>query len=468
MSRTSIPRGLALLALLCASAGQAQVSDPPKGPADIMNQANAGRQKAEVERAAQTADEAAAKSAGAAPDDHDHGGAGANNPHGRDPNAVLAPPALPSAEPKLGAPPGSIDIEVVGPTGAPQAGAEIVLGIMASMGGRTEQRAKTDAQGRYTFGGLGVGTQQAYRVNVLHQGGKFSTTPFRLPEESGYAVRMPLRATTTDNSLLFQVIGQTMVELRDDRLHITQQAKLANAGERVIVLPKEGLTVPLPEGFTAFQFQEQMTDQRGEELAGKGFRLRGSLPPGSVTLAWTYDLPRAGESAKIAVNQPWRTYTYRVISEAPAGLKLRVSDFPEPERVKDQQRELLFTELQRSPRDIQLGAFTIKLEGIPGPGPGRWFAVALALLAVGLGLARAFKAGDDAGERKAALAARKQQLIALAKSTESEHQRGDIGPQYRAERLEEILTELALVLRDEEALTKTSKTGAPKTSASAA
>ena len=70
-------------------------------------------------------------------------------------------------------------------------------------------------------------------------------------------MRVPLKPTTTDHGLMFQVIGQTVVELRDDRLHITQQARLANAGEAVFVLPKDGLVVPLPEGFTAFQLQEQ-------------------------------------------------------------------------------------------------------------------------------------------------------------------------------------------------------------------
>jgi hypothetical protein len=432
-------------------------AEPPKGPAQIMNQANAGRERNNVKRAAETGAQAAQQSAtGAAVTPHDHAH------DGRDPHSVLAEPEQPTAEPRPGSVPGTIDVQVMSPDGVPQANAEIVLGVMASMGGRTEERAKTDAQGRHTFKGLSVGSQQAYRVNVMFEGAKFSSTPFRLPDDSGYAVRVPLRGTTGDTKLMFQVIGQASVELRDDRLHVTQQARLANAGDRVIVFPKDGLEVPLPEGFTAFQFQEVMTDQKGEELAGKGFRIRGSLPPGSVTLAWSYDLKRDGESARILVNQPWRTYTYRVISEAPGGMKLRVSDFPEAERIKDEQRELFFTQVQRRPSDPQLGAFTIKLDGIPGPGPGRWIAVILAVIAAAYGLLRAFKRADDGDERRAALVARKQQLIQLAKATESEHERGEIGPQFRAERLNEIMTELALVLRDEEQLTTATKLTAPR------
>lgn len=453
---------LGIIALLTYAAPpsfvHAQGADqPPKGPAEIMNRANAGRERGDVQRAAETGAQAAEQSAtGAATTPHDHAHAG------RDPHSVLAEPELPTAEPKPGSPAGTIDVLVLSPGGAPQANTEIVLGVMASMGGRTEQRGKTDASGHYTFRGLSVGSQQAYRVNVLFEGAKFSSTPFRLPDDSGYAVRVPLKTTTQDIALMFQVIGQTAVELRDDRLHVTQQARLANAGEKVIVFPKDGLQVPLPEGFTAFQAQEVMTDQKSDEVAGQGFRIRGSLPPGSVTLAWSYDLKRDGESAKIPVNQPWRTYTYRIVTEAPPGMRLKVTDFPEPERIKDENRELFFTQIQRRPTEPQLGAFTIKLDGIPGPGPGRWIAAVLALLAVAYGLVRAFKRADDASDRRAALARRRAELIALAKATESEHERGEIGPQFRAERLNEIMTELALVLRDEEQLARGTKSAAPQ------
>jgi len=494
------------------SVGLAQAQDavppaPPSGPADIMNQANEGRRKSELQRAVNAGQNAASQQqqqqapatvapsapagapgkrevtsapapvpggaptsaavpapSDAAPDSSASAAAAAHaHAHvhgGRDPQAVLAEPVLPTAEPKRGLAPGSVEVSVVGPDGSPQPGAEIMLGVMASMGGRTEQRAKADAKGQHTFTGLAVGSKQAYRVNVLQSGAKFSTTPFRLPEELGYQARMVLKPTTNDTRLMFQVIGQTVIELRDDRLHITQQGKLANAGQSVIAFPKEGLVVPLPPGFTAFSWQDVMTDQKGEELADKGFRIRGSLPPGSVTLAWTFDLQRSGSAAKITIDQPWRSYTYRVISEAPPGLKLRVTDFPETERIQDTGRELLFTQVQRAPSEAPLASVSIRIDGIPGPGPGRWVAVVLAVLAVATGLGYALRPGDRSGqrdERRTALEARKQQLVTLAKQTDTEHAAGEIGPQFRAERLREIATELAMVLRDEETLASATK-----------
>jgi hypothetical protein len=430
---------------------QAPTPEPPTGPAEIFQRSGDARDRIARERAAETAEAAAQQAAEAAPE-----AAGAapapGTPSDKDVHAALAEPEMPSAAPAPDLPTGSIDIEVIAPTGQGYGGADIVLGLMLSSGGREEKPAKADAGGRYRYEGLATGSKQAYRVNVRYQGAKFSSTPFRLPERGGYRVRIPLLATTTNDRMLFQLIGQTVVELKDDRLHLTQQARITNAGTSVYALPKDGLLVKLPPGYTAFQWNDVMTDQKATEDAGKGFRMRGSFPPGSVTLVWAFDLQRHGNTAKIPVELPFHTYTYRVISEAPQGLELSASDFPEPEHLKDEGRDLLFTQVRRSPEDPELEAFTIKLTGIPGPGPGRWIATLLAVIAVLVGLWRGFSASGAGEGGKAIIAARKRGLLDAAKQAEAELARGDIGPDYHARRMDEITTQLAMVLRDEEAL----------------
>lgn len=455
---------------------------PPTGPAQIMNRAAQGRERRDAAKATAAGDKAAAASepaAQAAP-------ATGSDPHagvpgappiaaGADPHAGVpgAPPTSGSgdphsapadrfqatADPASDLPKGTLQIDVVDAIGRPYAGGEIVLGIMQSMGGREEQRAKTDENGRYTFTGLPVGSAQAYRVNVPHGGAKFSSNPFRLPDDSGFRVRVPMRSTTRDDKLIFTMIGQTVVELRDDRLHVTQQARVANAGESVYVLPGDGLLVPLPKGFTAFQWQDVMTDQKGTEVMGEGFRLKGSIPPGTYSLAWAYDVTREGASARIPVAMPFHTYSYRVIAEAPEGLTLRVTDFPEAEKVKDEGRNLLFTQLRRAPPEPTIGPLTIRIDGIPGPGPGRWVAVVLFAFTVLLGLWVALKKPDDAesvAEHRRLFGERKAELLEAAKQTAAELARGEVGPQYHARRLDEIETELAMVLRDEASLTSSS------------
>jgi hypothetical protein len=484
LKRSALLAGYALSALWLGSA-TAQEPGPPTGPAQIFQRSaldrdqrdraladRASEEAAQAQRAETAAadagvtpvpDQAAPHGATATapervPSAQEAAAAAEEAPHDHA-HAMLSPPSMPTAEEAVDLPAGTIAIEVTDPKGAPYPDAQIVLGVMSSSSARTEQRATADRSGRYTFKGLATGSQQAYRVNVLYGGAKFSSTPFRLPDHTGYRARIPLKETTRNDRLFVQLVGQTVVELRDDRLHITQQARLANAGDSVFVLPQDGLIIPLPEGHTAFQWQDQMTDQKGEEIAGKGFRLRGSFPPGTVTLAWTYDVPRSGSSARIPVNLPWKTYTYRVISEAPEGLTLRASDFPEPERVKNEGRWLWFTQVQKDATSPMLAPFTVKLDGIPGPGPARWIAAIVAALLAAFGLSQALKRADDSGDRKLFIEKRKAQLMAEARAADAEHARGESGPEYLARRLSEIETELALLLRDEEALKGALKTG---------
>ncbi len=457
---------------------------PPTGPAQIMNRAAEGRERRDVAKATAAGDNAAAATStevqpapGAPVGSNPHAGVpgapavvAGGDPHAGvpgappvaaagDPHAAPADRFQATADPASDLPKGTLQIDVVDAIGRPYAGGEIVLGIMQSMGGREEQRAKTNENGRYTFTGLPVGSAQAYRVNVPHGGAKFSSNPFRLPDDGGFRVRVPMRSTTREDKLIFTLIGQTVVELRDDRLHITQQARVANGGESVYVLPGDGLLVRLPSEFTAFQWQDVMTDQKGTEVMGEGFRLKGSIPPGTYSLAWSYDVARHGASARIPVAMPFHTYSYRVIAEAPEGLTLRVTDFPDAEKVKDEGRNLLFTQLRRAPPEPTIGALTIRIDGIPGPGPGRWVAVVLFALTVLLGLWVALKKPDDAesvAEHRRLFGERKIQLLEEAKQAQAELARGEVGPQYHARRLGEIETELAMVLRDEASLTSLS------------
>src|SRR5262249_30147008 len=97
-----------------------------------------------------------------------------------------------------------------------------------------------------------------------------------------------------------------------------------NLGQETYVLPREGIMFDLPPGHLAFQSQAVMTDQHFEEVRGRGFRLRGSFPPGHVSLAWAYDLPVSYGEMRIPVQIPFATFTYRVMAEALPGLTLRV------------------------------------------------------------------------------------------------------------------------------------------------
>src|SRR5690606_34214889 len=111
-------------------------------------------------------------------------------------------------------------------------------------------------------------------------------------------------------------------------LHVIHQAELTNAGRETFVFPAQGVRASLPEGALAFQAQRVMTDQRIEEADG-GYVMRGSLPPGTVQLAWAYDLPIDGETVAIPVDIPLRFFGLQVFSEAPEGLVMDVRGMPD-------------------------------------------------------------------------------------------------------------------------------------------
>jgi hypothetical protein len=452
---------LTIAAFFCASVASAQDA-PPRGPAEVITRA---QQAGEAEARAR----AAGSTGGALPAGHPEvaGAADGELPPGHPEVAGAADGELPPGHPTVGAeqaeralrepevavaqpsadvPAGEIRITVVDPDGRPAAGAPVRLGIMAQGGERESKAAETDAEGRARFTDLPVGSGQAYRVNVLHEGATYSSTPFRLEADRGHLVRVLRFPVTHDPRALLQWIGGSFLELKPERLHVIQQAELVNLAGETYVFPEDGLKIELPEGFTAFQSQPMMTDQR---IAPNddGFALMGSLPPGRITLTWAFDVPLDGATLTFGQPMPFRTYQYVVASDAAPGLELDVDGFPAARRDEGQGRPHLATRIQRSPNDPPWERLRITLRGIPGPGPYRY-------VAIGLALAFLFLAGHLATREKAspvaearARKARRRALLEEARELEAAFGRDEIGPRYHERRRREIVDELALLLK---------------------
>ncbi|MBC7171485.1 MAG: hypothetical protein H5U40_03615 [Polyangiaceae bacterium] len=210
-------------------------------------------------------------------------------------------------------------------------------------------------------------------------------------------------------------------------------------------MPEGGLHIKLPEGFTAFQSQQVMTDQRiiPDE---RGFKLEGSLPPGRVQLAWAFDLPIRGDELTFSQPIPFRTYQYVVVSDYAPGLGLEVEGFPEARTADNAGRPHIATRMERSPNEPAWERLRVTLRGIPGPGPERTLAVLFALGFVGLAiyLARRSSAGDR--EEALARAARREELLEEARELEAAFASESVGPKYHERRRREIIDELAILL----------------------
>lgn len=376
-------------------------------------------------------------------------------PHGGGSRGGRSPfdaPPVATSEPSTEVPAGSVRVTVVDEQGQPAAGATVLLGTMAQAGDRERISALTGADGVHVWADLPTGTSQAYRVNVPFEGATYSSTPFQLPPDRGYDVRVVRLPVTHDDRTVLQLVGQTFVEVRDERLHVIQQAQLANMGQsaETYVFPDGGLRIRLPEGFLAFQTQPVMTDQHVEEIADHGVRIYGSLPPGRVTLTWAYDLPITDADMDVTFSVPFRTYIYRVITDAPPGMTLTAENLPEMRPFEDQGRSLFGTELQRRPGDAEFDSFTLRFRGIPGPGPMRWIAVLVALGMIGFGAFGALRGGSPEKAAAESRRRRKRELLDEAAQLEADLASGEIGPQFRQSRRDAIVRELAVLLHQEQ------------------
>lgn len=426
-------RWLAVAVTLVSVGALAQApGDAPAGPAEVISgareAAERGRQERNLAQGAEprVAPEVLQRAAGRTP-----------------------PIAQASADPSLDA--GTILVSVVDAMSQPVAGVTVRIGVMKADGSRESIVRQTDERGQLRVGDLPTGSSQAYRVNVVNDGATYSSMPFRLEPDRGHRVQIRMLPVTRSRRSLLQTLGQTMLEYRNERVHVTEQAQLVNLGEETIVFDDDELRIDLPDGFTAFQSQPGMSDQRLVP-DDRGFVIRGSLPPGRATLVWAYDIPLRGEELHFSHAIPFRTYAYRVMSDAMEGMELVVDGFPEAQEHEGHQgRPLLVTQVERSPDDPPLDRLSVTVKGIPAPGPMRWLALGAALVLLAFGLLMATRGGDRAGALARTRAARRAELIDEAVELEELFAAREIGPQYRERRMREVVDELASLLRLDEA-----------------
>jgi hypothetical protein len=477
---------LALLGSLIVVSGLHAQEGPPKGPADIIKRAQQARQKPALTTDAKPGPRgdtpgapvqppAAAQNQPGFPPGHPvppaaEGGEAEPAPVGNDPHAhaegapALARRALSEAQPSADLPAGSIRVKVLDVNERPVPDAELQLGTMSQDSGRTTTPGRTGGDGTFVYRNLPGSDKLAYRVNVLHQGAKYSSTPFRLPPDQGYDVIVRRLDTTKDAREVVLYVGATSVEIKDERLRIVQQARLVNIGPKTYVFPEDGTLLRFPKEAIAFQAEEVMTDQHMREAKGEGMRITGSLPPGEVTLTWGFDIPQTETTVDLSFELPWVTFAYRVLADAAPGLTLEVEDMPAPELHEDRGRRLLVTEVVKRVGEAPLRGVHIKIAGIPGPGPLRFIAVAIALCVLGLGLVLSRKSEVAAvggnGALVQELQLEEERLLARARELNAEHARGEIGPEFHKSQLSELEEQLSGVLYEKQRIAHQSKPAA--------
>ena len=342
--------------------------------------------------------------------------------------------------------PGTIAVEVIDEAGEPVPRAAVRLGLMEQSGGRKSEACVTNDEGRCVFEELPTDSTHSYRVNVPYNGARYSSTPFRLDPKRGQRVRITRLATTTNDERVFQVLGRTMVEFKDDRARVTREAKLSNLGDATYVFPDGGLAIRLPEGTKAFDSRALMTDQR-VSATDEGLEISGSLPPGRTTLTWAYDVPVTGNTLTLEQAVPFRTMEYQVISDYIDGMTLEVEGFSVGRIHEGTDRRFLVAAAMRRPGDPQIDPLLIHIRGIPGGGPLPYLAVVLAFVFLVLGLIFVFRPSDESQVFARARGERQKDLLDEIAALEAERKDDHIGPTFYEHRRRELADELAILLR---------------------
>ncbi len=343
-------------------------------------------------------------------------------------------------------PKGTIRVEVVDPNGGAVPDQAVRLGMMEQSGGRESKACVTDDAGSCSFDELPTDAKNSYRVNVPYNGALYGGLPFRLDAEKGQRVRVVRLPTTTDDQRIFQVLGRTMIEFREGRARVSQDARLTNLGDSTYVFPDGGLQIPLPNGFKAFDAMKVMTDQR-VSATDDGLEISGSIPPGRADLRWAYDIPVGGTTLSIRQAVPFATMEYQVVSDYIEGMTLEVEGFQVARVHEGGDRRFLVAGVMRSPGDPPIDPLKIHIRGIPGQGPLPYLAAAIAAIFVLLGIWLFFSPSDQTAVLEKVRQDRRAELLEDIASLESQRNAGAVGPSFYEHRRRELTDELAIVLR---------------------
>lgn len=355
-------------------------------------------------------------------------------------------PSIALSETDSELPAGTIAVEVVDESGEPVPEAAVRLGVMEQSGARESDACVTNDKGRCLFEELATDSAHSYRVNVPHEGARYSSTPFRLDPKLGQRVRITRLPVTTNDQRVFQVLGRTMVEFKEDRARVTQEARLANLGDATYVFPDGGLQIRLPEGFKAFDSRAVMTDQR-VSVTDEGLEISGSLAPGRASLTWAYDVPLGGNTVALEQAVPFRTMEYQVISDYIDGMTLEVEGFADARIHEGADRRFLVAGIMRRPGEPRLDPLRVHIRGIPGGGPLPYVAAVFAFVFLALGLVLVFRPSDESQVLARARSERRLELLDGIAALEADRQAERVGPTFYEHRRRELTDELAILLR---------------------
>lgn len=307
-----------------------------------------------------------------------------------------------------------------------------------------------DASGSARFDGVEQPSGVAYRVVVEYEGVPYASPTFRMHKTAGKRVPVRLFPLTSDidrSRVGVQVILH--IEPRDHHLQVEQLFRFANLSE--LTWRTGSLAVRLPHGATDIKTGEDPGPLKIHAVPRRGVLIEGVVPPGTVELAFQYELPYPDRStAQLDLTLPPRVGAVRIMAAFGPELELRMAGAPPAVATKneDGQRTLIVDRVVE-PGGAQIETAHIVIDGLQTGGLARWIALLLTTIAVGAGFVIGFGRRRAQVSSKHGAALEREALLEQMAKLERSKRSGDISAErYEVER-EVMLGRLTRLLEAE-------------------
>lgn len=218
--------------------------------------------------------------------------------------ATSAPPAAASSASP--APSGTATVRGVllyGQPEKPVAGATVTLHGVATGADALTLTAKTDAKGRFVFGGLAGGDAWAYTATAQSDGTQFSTDSLSVASGQTLTTTLNTYATTTDASALTRPEWLVWLDVEGSSVAVQQDVSERNTGTAAYTgstpvqnAPdggKAAVTLPVAQGATALSYLGSF-EVCCDAVSGTSWVHTRPVPPGSTTGTMRYEAPLPG------------------------------------------------------------------------------------------------------------------------------------------------------------------------------
>jgi hypothetical protein len=343
------------------------------------------------------------------------------------------------AHPDKAIPAGTVVVRATGEGGEPAAGVEVVLGhARAGEQQVREFKGKTNGAGEATFTGLDAKPQSGYLAEVVQDGQRFGSKPFKLQENMGSRVTIDVRPVSKDVGALKIGPGSHFIfEVSDDVVQVAEVWRLQNGSPTAIDPGPNGLHLPLAEHALSSQGGPQ--NPPNVTVAGHEVIVRGPIAPGDTEVQVVFALAYDTGSLDFTQRTPLPFEEVALVTEKIEGMTVEGNSLTGEDR-ELQGRKLT---LYRGPGTSAGGSVELHLRGLPHNDPTwRYLASAIAIVLL-LGFAAYASRGATGAATREKLEQQREHLLGeLAALEKSE------GGEKRERKKEELTSRLVRIYRE--------------------